>query len=127
MKMKNLLTAITACSLLALPVSPVLAHADHGKPQYGGVVAEGGEAQFEVLEQGGKIVVHVSSHGTPLDTTGASGKLTTLVGAAKTEIELKPASGSRLEGAGKLPAGAKLLLQVQLAGKKALQARAVAP
>lgn len=103
-----------------------LAHAEHGQPQFGGVVAEAGEAQFEVVGRDGKLVVHVTNHGAPLDTVGASGKLTVLTGTSKQDIQLKPAGGNRLEGAGSYAAGAKLLLQVQLPGKKPLQARAVA-
>ncbi|MBL8426109.1 MAG: hypothetical protein JNM16_01445 [Dechloromonas sp.] len=57
---------------------------------------------------------------------GATGKLTVLSGTNKQDIQLKPAGGNRLEGAGSYAAGAKLLLQVQLLGKKPLQARAVA-
>ena len=110
---------------LGLPTA-ALAHAEHGQPQFGGVVAEAGEAQFEVVGKDGRLVVHVTNHGSPLDTTGASGKLTVLAGSAKQEYALKPAGGNRLEGSGSYAAGAKLLLQVQLLGKKPLQARAVA-
>ena len=106
--------------------SSLLAHAEHGQPQFGGVVAEAGEAQFEVVGRDGKLVVHVTNHGAPLDTVGATGKLTVLSGTSKQDIQLKPAGGNRLEGAGSYAAGAKLLLQVQLPGKKPLQARAVA-
>ena len=118
--------AITALLLaLSLPTA-AMAHAEHGQPQFGGVVAEAGEAQFEVVGKDGRLVVHVTNHGSPLDTTGASGKLTVLAGSAKQEYALKPAGGNRLEGSGSYAAGAKLLLQVQLPGKKPLQARAVA-
>lgn len=110
---------------LGLPTA-ALAHAEHGQPQFGGVVAEAGEAQFEVVGRDGKLVVHVTNHGAPLDTVGATGKLTVLTGTSKQDIQLKPAGGNRLEGAGSYAAGAKLLLQVQLPGKKPLQARAVA-
>lgn len=117
---------ITALLLaLSLPTA-ALAHAEHGQPQFGGVVAEAGEAQFEVVGKDGKLVVHVTNHGSPLDTTGASGKLTVLAGSAKQEYALKPAGGNRLESSGSYGAGAKLLLQVQLPGKKLLQARALA-
>ena len=110
---------------LGLPTA-ALAHAEHGQPQFGGVVAEAGEVQFEVVGRDGKLVVHVTNHGEPLDTVGATGKLTVLSGTNKQDIQLKSAGGNRLEGAGSYAAGAKLLLQVQLLGKKPLQARAVA-
>jgi hypothetical protein len=103
-----------------------LAHAEHGQPQQGGVVAEAGEAQFEIVAKAGKLTVFVSSHGAPLATAGASGKLTVLAGTNKQEIELKPDGDNRMAGQGNLPPEAKLLVAIQLPGKKPLQARAVA-
>lgn len=125
MNAKKQLTVLAALFALNLPLAEVYAHASHGQPQFGGVVAEAGEAQFEVVGKDGQIIVHVTNHGAPVETAGASGKLTVLAGAAKSEVDLKPAGTNRLQGAGNLPSGAKLLLQVQLAGKKPLQARAV--
>lgn len=125
MQTRNLLSITALLCALSLPTA-ALAHAEHGQPQFGGVVAEAGEAQFEVVGRDGKLVVHVTNHGAPLDTVGATGKLTVLSGTNKQDIQLKPAGGNRLEGAGSYAAGAKLLLQVQLPGKKPLQARAVA-
>ena len=125
MQTKHLLPITALLLALSLPTA-AMAHAEHGQPQFGGVVAEAGEAQFEVVGKDRRLVVHVTNHGSPLDTTGASGKLTVLAGSAKQEYALKPAGGNRLEGSGSYAAGAKLLLQVQLPGKKPLQARAVA-
>lgn len=125
MQTKHLLPITALLLALSLPTA-AMAHAEHGQPQFGGVVAEAGEAQFEVVGKDGRLVVHVTNHGSPLDTTGASGKLTVLAGSAKQEYALKPAGGNRLEGSGSYGAGAKLLLQVQLPGKKLLQARALA-
>ena len=125
MQTRNLLSITALLCALSLPTA-ALAHAEHGQPQFGGVVAEAGEAQFEVVGKDGKLVVHVTNHGAPLDTVGATGKLTVLSGTNKQDIQLKPAGGNRLEGVGSYAAGAKLLLQVQLLGKKPLQARAVA-
>lgn len=102
-----------------------LAHAEHGQPQYGGVVAEAGEMQFEVVGKDGLLTVYLSNHGNPVLAAGASGKLTALAGTAKSEFELKAVGDSRLQGSGSIPAGAKLLINVQWPGKKPLQARAV--
>lgn len=125
MQTKHLLPITALLLALSLPTA-AMAHAEHGQPQFGGVVAEAGEAQFEVVGKDGRLVVHVTNHGSPLDTSGASGKLTVLAGSAKQEYALKPAGGNRLEGSGSYGAGAKLLLQVQLPGKKLLQARVLA-
>lgn len=126
MKQKNLLTVAFALFALNLPMASAHAHAEHGQPQFGGVVAEAGLAQFEVVAKDGKVVVHVSNHGAAIDTSGAKGKLTVLAGTAKSEIALAPAGGNRLEGSGSVASGAKLLISVELPGQKALQARAVA-
>ena len=116
------------CLAVTLTAAPAaLAHETHGQPQFGGVVAEAGHAQFEVVARGGKVVVHASQHGEALDTAGASGKLTVLAGTDKHEIDLKPAGDDRLEGKGEVAAGARLLVSVQFPGQKLMQARAVAP
>ena len=98
--MKKLLTVFCLFSLFTAGVAT--AHETHGQPQYGGVVAEAGMAQFEIVAKDGKLIVYVSNHGAPVDTTGASGKLTVLAGSAKSEIELKPAGDNRLQGTGSL-------------------------
>lgn len=120
--MKNLIFIFGLFSVLT--AGAVNAHEDHGKAQYGGIVAEAGLAQFEVVAKDGKLTVYVSNHGVPLPTAGATGKLTVLSGASKSEVELKPAGDNRLQGMGTLAPGAKLLISVQLAGEKPMQARA---
>jgi hypothetical protein len=125
MTRKNTLTVAFALLALNLPMAAAHAHAEHGKPQFGGVVAEAGEVQCEIVAKDGKITVHVSNHGNPVDVSGASAKLTVLSGASRSEVELKPAGGDRLEGQGSIASGAKLLINLQWPGKKPLQARAV--
>ena len=115
--------------LLALALSTygnaALAHAEHGQPQYGGVVAEAGEMQFEVVGKDGQLTVYLSNHGNPVSATGATGKLIVLVGTVKSEFYLKAVGDNHLQGSGSIPAGAKLLISIQWPGKKPLQARAV--
>ena len=113
------------CLSAALTAIPAIAHEDHGKPMHGGIVAEAGHAQFEVVAKDGGVSLIVTSHGVPVASAGATGKLTVLAGSSKSEIELKPAGENRLAGQGSLPAGAKLLISVTWPGKKPLQARAV--
>ena len=69
---KNTLTVAFALLALNLPMAAAHAHAEHGKPQFGGVVAEAGEVQCEIVAKDGKITVHVSNHGNPVDVSGAS-------------------------------------------------------
>ena len=125
MTAKTLLTAALCFFTLNLPIASAYAHAEHGQPQHGGVHAEAGEAQFEIVGKEGKLTVYATLHGVPLETAGANGKVTALTGTAKSEFELKPAGENRLQASGTIAAGAKLLINVQWPGKKVLQARAV--
>ena len=113
------------CLSTALTVNVAIAHESHGQPMHGGIVAEAGHAQFEIVARDGRITVHASNHGAPLATAGASGKLTVLTGTNKQEIPLQASGQDRLQGQGKLTAGDKLLLNVIWPGQKPLQARAV--
>lgn len=119
-----------ATLLLATSISTyggaALAHAEHSHSQHGGIVAEAGEAQFEIVARENKLTVFVTNHGAPVATAGASGKLTILAGNSKRELELKPDGDNRMSGPGTLQATEKLLVAIQLPGKKSLQARAVA-
>ena len=125
MTLKSTLTAAALAVALAAASSVALAHAEHGQAQYGGVVAEAGEAQFEIVAKDGRLIVYATNHGAPVDTAGASARLTALTGSAKSEFDLKPAGDNRLQGQGSVEAGAKLLINVQWPGRKPLQARAV--
>ncbi len=123
--MKPLFSVFTLLALLT--AAPAFAHMDHGKPQFGGVVAEAGMAQFEIVSSGNEIIVHVTQHGEPINTATATAKLWVLDGASKSEMVLKPAGGNLFKGTGKLPSGAKLMLNANWPAQKPLQARAVAP
>lgn len=125
MTLKTTLTAAVLAVALASASSVALAHAEHGQAQYGGVVAEAGEAQFEIVGKDGRLTVYVTNHGAPVATAGASARLTALAGSARSEFDLKPAGDNRLQGQGSVEAGAKLLINVQWPGRKPLQARAV--
>ncbi len=125
MTLKTTLTAAALAVALASVSTVALAHAEHGQAQYGGVVAEAGEAQFEIVAKDGRLIVYATNHGAPVDTAGASARLTALTGSTKSEFDLKPAGDNRLQGQGSVAAGAKLLINVQWPGRKPLQARAV--
>ncbi len=109
----------------ACAAQPLSAHEGHGQAVHGGTVAEAGQAQFEIVAEGGRITVHASNHGAPLATAGASGKLTVLSGTKKQEIALQASGQDLLQGDGQLVAGDKLLLQDSWPGQKPLLARAV--
>lgn len=113
------------CLSALLTAGTVAAHEMHGQSMHGGIFAEAGHAQFEIVARDGVLTVYASIHGEALATAGATGKLTVLSGSAKREIELKPAGNDLLQGKGTLAAGDKLLLNVVWPGQSPLTARAV--
>ena len=123
--MKKQLSISSLVFALAVFSPTVFAHAEHGQAQYGGVVAEAGMAQFELVAQSDKLIIYVSNHGQAVATAGATGKLTILEGAKKSELDLKPAGDNRLEVKGSAASGAKVLISVQLPNSSPMQARTV--
>ncbi|MDD2742730.1 MAG: hypothetical protein PHV02_10670 [Rhodocyclaceae bacterium] len=123
--MKKQLSISSLVFALAVFSPTVLAHAEHGQAQYGGVVAEAGVAQFELVSKSGQLIVYVSNHGQAVATAGATGKLTILEGAKKLELDLKPAGDNRLEAKGNIVKGAKVLISVKLPNSSQMQARVV--
>ena len=118
MKKKQALIA----ALLALACGLGLAAGEHHheqKPLHGGVVAEAGDLDFELVAKPDLIALYVRDHGKVAALTGATAKLTLLSGSEKSEATLAPA-GERLEakGAFKLGAGSKAVALVQLPGLK---------
>ena len=118
--MKRLLMA----SLLGLAVLGFNAAA-HGpnKAEHGGVVQAAGDLSFELVSQGDRAALHVIDHDKPADVSKMTGKLTVLDGAEKTEAELKPATGNKLEAAARLPAGAKAVATVTAPNGKTVTVR----
>jgi hypothetical protein len=112
-------------AVVALTASAV-AHADgEHKPKYGGVVAVVKDVQYELVAKPDSVALFVEDHGRKLGTVGATGKLTLLNGAEKTEIALVSAGDNKLEARGsfKVQAGTKAVAVVTLAGKPAVSAR----
>ena len=106
-----------AFTVLALGAgSPAFAHANHGEPMYGGVVAEAGMFQGELVLKANQFTVYITNHGDPVATAGAQAKATVLAGAQKVEFALSPAGENRLSGsaASALPSGARAVVAVKL-------------
>ena len=101
-----------------------LADGDH-KAAYGGVVAVVADVQYELVAKPDALTVYILDHGKPVDTKGATGKLTLLAGANKSEVTLTPVGANALEakGAFKTPPGTKAVATITVAGKPAASAR----
>lgn len=112
--------AVATVAALAAP-APAGAHAEHGQPVHGGIVAEAGTFQGELVARPAGLTLYVTDHGKPIPTQGASAKLVVLAGGQKVEAALAPAGDNRLEAAQPVPiaAGAKAVASVRLADGRA--------
>ena len=123
MKLKTLLSA----AVLAFASTAFAAdeHSHGAKPQYGGIVAEASDIEFELVAKADAITLYVRDHGKAVATQGASGKLTVLTGADKADAALSPAGDNKLEAKGsfKVGPGTKLVATVTLQGKKPISVR----
>ena len=114
-------SALCAASLLAAPT--VFAHGD-AKPQHGGIVRTASDLSFELVAAADGAALYILDHGKDYDTAGASGKLTVLNGADKSEADLQPAGGNKLEAKGvKLVKGTKVVALITTNSKKTVTVR----
>jgi hypothetical protein len=121
MSKKILLAAIAGLSTVL--AAPAWAHGPEA-PKHGGVVQAASDLGFELAPAADGVALYIEDHGKPLSTQGASGKLTVLSGAHKSEADLTPAGDNRLDAKGvKLAPGAKAVAVVTLPGKKVVTVR----
>lgn len=116
--------ALLVCGFLLTP----LAHAHSEKPRHGGQVVEAGDLHVELLVKDGQVLVYVSDHGKPLPLSGASGRLVTLGQAGRHDVDLavRPDAGAlSVAVPPSLKAGDKLVVMLNLSGRKPIQARFV--
>ncbi|HYD63339.1 MAG TPA: hypothetical protein VEC35_23485 [Noviherbaspirillum sp.] len=126
--MKQSIAATHALAALLISASAFAAgaqHHDEHKAQYGGVVTEVKETQYELVAKPDSIAIYVDDHGKKVDTKGATAKVTLLNGSEKTETPLSPAGENKLEAKGvfKVEKETKAVAVVTLAGKPAQSVR----
>lgn len=122
------LNTLLAAAALAFASTAFAAdeHHSHGaKPLHGGVVTEASDIEFELVARADAITVFVRDHGKAVATQGATGKLTVLTGADKTDGALTPAGDNKLEAKGsfKVGPGTKLVATINLQGRKPVNVR----
>lgn len=113
----RLAAAVAALAAAAsFAVVPAHAHTDHGKPMYGGVVAEAGAFQGELVAGPKGTTLYITDHGAPVPTAGATAKLVVLLGVQRSERELVPAGDNRfsVSGGEPLARGSKAVATVKL-------------
>jgi hypothetical protein len=121
--MKLIINTIVTVSL-ALAYGIAAAHTQN-PPQYGGMVQEVGEVQYEIVAKPDVITVYVDDHGKKVSTRDAKGKLTILRGKEKQEVDLQPAGDNKLEAKGSFSAekGVRIVAVISLPGKPAKSIR----
>lgn len=120
MKKLLALAALTASCALS---GQAMAHGAVAK--HGGIVQNANDLAFELVNQDGKTTIYIDDHGRDVATAGASGTLTVLKGAKKTELPLLPAGANTLlvKGDAGLAAGAKAVAAITFADKKTASVR----
>lgn len=116
--------AVMAMAMTVATSGNVLAHGE--KAKHGGIVQESSNGvSLELVNKDGKATIYVEDHGKAVATAGATGKLTVLNGAEKSDVALEPASDNVLvsKGDAKLGSGAKAIAAITLADKKVVNVR----
>lgn len=120
--MKNIFAVAAIAATVALSGN-VLAHG--AKAKHGGIVQSAGDLAFELVIKDGATTIYVDDHGKGLPTAGASGTLTVLKGAKKTELPLEAGGNNALvvKGDAKLAPGSKAVAAITFADKKTVSVR----
>lgn len=108
-------------SMLALSITSAAfaaSKADDHAPKHGGIVVEVKDIDYELVAKPDRLQLYIRDHGKRVDISKASAKITLLVGTETQNVEMKVA-GEKFEATGKfnVSAGAKVIAQVNLAGK----------
>lgn len=116
---------ITLTAIVAGMALSGLSFAHGAKPKHGGVIQSAGDLSFELVSKDGKAVIYVDDHGADLKTAGATGSLTVLAGAKKSQTTLIPSGSNELTSHTpvKLERGSKALASITLPGKEAIRVR----
>ena len=118
--MKSFISSLaTTFGLVAtLIASPALAGAGHG-PQHGGVAREVKGVAYELVAKPDSLTLHVSDHGKPISTEGATAEAVIYAGNDKTPVKLEPAGENRMVARGnfKIGVGVRVVLTTTLPGK----------
>lgn len=117
------LVALVAMMVTVAVSGHAVAHGE--KPKHGGVVSSASDLHFELVNKDGKATVYIEDHGKPRATSGATGKLTVLNGAEKTEVPLEAVGDNTMvaNGDAKLAKGSKAIATVTFADKKTVNVR----
>lgn len=115
--------ALATIAIAFAATGHVLAHGS--KANHGGIVQSANDLNFELVAKDGKATIYVKDHDEDFSTAGATGKLTILNSAEKTEVTLEPVGSNQMRAKGevKLPKGAKVIASITFANKNAVNVR----
>jgi ribosomal protein S11 len=102
-ELEYVMKKLLAAAFLGLAMGASLsAHAHETPARHGGIVKSAGERSFELVNKDGNTTIYVYDHGKEVPMAGASGTLTVLKGAAKTEYPLAAGVGNAVEATGQV-------------------------
>lgn len=108
MKIKHTLIA-AVLGLGSLALNTAYAHGT-AAARHGGVVRVVNDVNFELVIDAEGATIYLVDHDEDMPSKGISGKLTVLVGAQKSEVEVKATEGNKLRATGvKISSGAKVV------------------
>lgn len=124
--MKQMTTSAAVFTLCVAFAGNAWAHGE--APKHGGIMQTASDISFELVNQDGKegkVTIYIEDHGKAVATAGASGKLTTLNGKEKTEVQLAPSGTNAMTSSGdaKLSAGSKVIASMTLPDKRTVNVR----
>jgi len=116
-------TVVIPVILLASLAANAPVRADAGQahgPKHGGVAREVGKLTYELVAKPDSLTLHVSDHGKPISTRGATAEATIYAGNEKIPVALRPEGENMLvaKGSFKTGVGVRVALTVALAGQK---------
>ena len=113
------ITALLVAAMLAVPVHAAGRHDHAHKPLHGGILAEAGDIDAELVSRADSLTVHVLEHGKPVATAGAKAVATIHAGSEKLTVSLEPVGENKLaaKGSFKTGVGVRVALGLTLQGK----------
>ena len=111
--------ALIACVAYAAHAADKHGHDHDHRPLHGGIVAEAGDLNYELVARPDSLTIYVTDHGKPVAATGARGTATVHSANEKTTAVLEPAGENKLSAKGscKQGDGGRAAATVALAGK----------
>ena len=114
LKSAGQLRAVLCAATVSL-CATALAHGDW-PPKHGGLMNEGGETSFELVQQRGGLHFYAEDHGTAVPTQGSKAVLTRTRAGSVATFEAKPVGAQELHATGaSVRPGDKLALKVTFA------------